>query len=244
MARTSSTIGSCHVMLGLQEFFRGTNNRGLIASRPAYVFNVTADGRVRNVGAVPGEEVVHSVYRRNRNVQGVDHGIGRQRPRRDEGLGEHGGVLVECEKRHVLQSGDTACCRFRITGLCLLDDRRGNKQVETCSPSLPPLLRNLLVCRGDEVTTWPCGEIADDSRFEVSFWFHGWTLSNLGLGVKIVPHVGWPNFQLYGVGRVAPSRRALCSFRNRVHLGSIFDGSGRVIPRWRGIFWGLPHTTA
>jgi len=55
MARTSSTIGSCHVMLGLQEFFRGTNDRGLIASRPAHVFNVTADGRVCDVRAVPGE---------------------------------------------------------------------------------------------------------------------------------------------------------------------------------------------
>ena len=56
-------------------------------------------------------------------------------------------------------------------------------------------LGNLLVCRRDEVTTWPCGKIADGRRFEVGFGFHRWTLSNLGLGVKIIPHAEWPNFQ-------------------------------------------------
>jgi hypothetical protein len=140
-------------------------------------------GSVRDMGAVPGAQVVHPVHRRDRNVQGVDHGIGRQRPRRDEGLGESGGLLVECEQRNVVQSGETACCGFRISGLCLLDDQWSNKQVEMRSPGLPPLLGNLLVCRRDEVTTWPCGKIADDRRFEISFRFHERTLSNLGLGV-------------------------------------------------------------
>jgi len=39
-----------------------------------------------------------------------------------------------------------------------------------------------------------------------------------------------PNLQLYGGRRVAPSRRALYRVRHRVHLGVMFDGSGRVIP--------------
>src|SRR5216683_257737 len=95
MARTSSTIGSCHVILSLQEFFGGTNDRRLIASCPAYVFNVAADGRICDMRAVPGEQIVHPVHRRNRNVQSVDHGVGRQRPRRDEGLGKPGGLLAE-----------------------------------------------------------------------------------------------------------------------------------------------------
>src|SRR5919109_261457 len=202
MARTSSTMGSCHLMLGLQEFFGSANHRGLIALRPAHVFNVAANGRVRDMGAVPGEQVVHPVHRSNRNVQGVDHGVDRQRPRRNEGLGESGGFLAESEQRNVMQRGETACCGFRIPGLCLLDDQWSNKQVEMRSPGLPPLLGNLLVCRRDEVTTWPCGKIADDRRFEISFWFHEWTLSKLGLGVKIIPHVGWPNscHRQYGKG--------------------------------------------
>src|SRR2546426_9005322 len=58
---------------------------------------------------------------------------------------------------------------------------------------LPPIVRHLLVGCRNQVTTWPCGKIADDRRFEIGFWFHGWTLSNLGLGVKIVPHAEWPN---------------------------------------------------
>jgi hypothetical protein len=45
--------------------------------------------------------------------------------------------------------------------------------------------------RGNEVTAGPCREIADDCCFEVDFWFHEWTLSNLGLGVKIVLHARW-----------------------------------------------------
>src|SRR5438876_5546698 len=57
----------------------------------------------------------------------------------------------------------------------------------------PPSVRHLLVGCRNQVTTWPCGKIADDRRFEIGFWFHGWTLSNLGLGVKIVPHAEWPN---------------------------------------------------
>jgi hypothetical protein len=54
-------------------------------------------------------------------------------------------------------------------------------------------VRHLLVGCRNQVTTWPCGKIADDRRFEIGFWFHGWTLSNLGLGVKIGPHAKWPN---------------------------------------------------
>jgi hypothetical protein len=61
-------------MLGLQKFFGGTNDRGLIASCPAYVFNVATDGRVRDVCTVLGEQIVHPVHRRNRNVQGVYNG--------------------------------------------------------------------------------------------------------------------------------------------------------------------------
>src|SRR5262245_43555811 len=130
MARTSSTMGSCHVMLSLQEFFQSTNHWGLIAMRPAHVFNSAADGRVSDMGAVPSEQVVHPVHRRNRNVQGIDHGVGRQRPWRDEGLRESGGLLAEGEQRNVVQSCETACGGFRIPGLCLLDDWWGNKQVE------------------------------------------------------------------------------------------------------------------
>src|ERR1041385_7851116 len=58
---------------------------------------------------------------------------------------------------------------------------------------LPPIVRHLLVGCGNQVTTGPCGKIADDRRFEIGFWFHRWTLSNLGWDVKIVPHAEWPN---------------------------------------------------
>jgi hypothetical protein len=51
----------------------------------------------------------------------------------------------------------------------------------------------MLMGRGDKITAWPGGEIADNRCFEVDLWFHKWTLSNLRLGVKIVPHVEWPN---------------------------------------------------
>jgi hypothetical protein len=80
--------------------------------------------------------------------------------------------------------------------LSFLHDRGGHKQVKACPLCVPPLLSNLLVSRGDEVTTWPCREITDDRCFKVDFWFHGWTLSNLGLGVKIVPHARWAERQV------------------------------------------------
>src|SRR4030095_4324432 len=107
MARTSSTIGSCHDILGLREFFGSTNNRGLIASRPAYVFNVAPNGRVGKVRTVPGEQVLHPVHGRNRNMQGVDYGVGRQRPRCDEGLGEPGSLLAQSQERNALEGGET-----------------------------------------------------------------------------------------------------------------------------------------
>ena len=97
-------------MLGLQELFRGTNHRGLIALRPAHVFNVAPDGRVGNVRTVPRQQVVHPVYRRNRNMQRIDHGVGRQRSWRDEGLGKSGGLLAEGEQRNAVQGGETSCC--------------------------------------------------------------------------------------------------------------------------------------
>ncbi len=90
-----------------------------------------------------------------------------------------------------MQGGDTSGCHFRVACLGFLHDRRGNKQVKARPLCVPLLLGNLLVSRGDEVTSWPCGEIGDDSRFEVDFGFHRWTLSNPGLGVKVLPHARW-----------------------------------------------------
>src|SRR5258705_11780080 len=113
------------------------------------------------------------VHRRNRNVQGIYHGVGRQRPRRDEGLGESGSLLAQGQERNVLQRGDTARCRFSITGLCLLDDWRGNKKGENRPPGFPPPLGKLLVCPGGEITTWAgCGK-ARKRRFQVAFGFIG-----------------------------------------------------------------------
>ena len=123
-------------------------------------------------------------------MQGVDYGVGRQRPRCDEGLGEPGSLLAQSQERNALEGGETSCGRVRIASLGFLHDGWGSKQVKACALCVPPLLGNLLVCRGDEVTTGPCSEITDNGGFKVDFWLHGWTLSNLGLGVKIFPYTG------------------------------------------------------
>jgi hypothetical protein len=38
-----------------------------------------------------------------------------------------------------------------------LNDKLRDKQIEICSPILPPLLRDLLVCSSDQVSAWPPG---------------------------------------------------------------------------------------
>ena len=204
MARTSSTIGSCHVMLGLQEFFRGTNDRGLIALRPAYVFNVATDGRVGNVRAVPGQQVcipftaAIAICKASTTAL-VGRGPGAMKAWASpaaSSLRVSSGMPCRAAIRRAAASGSPAW------------DRRGNKQVETCPLCLPPLRGNLLVGRGDQVTIWPCGEIADDSCFEVDFGVHGWTLYNLGLGVKVFPHARWAE-RLAAQRRGRPHRRSL-----------------------------------
>ena len=115
---------------------------------------------------------------------------------RNEGLGKSRSLLAEGEQWNAGQGGgETSCCRLWVASLGFLHDGRGNKQVKACPLCVPPLLGNLLVCRSDEVTTWPCGEITDDGCFKVDFWLHGWTLYNLGLGVKILPHARWAERQ-------------------------------------------------
>jgi hypothetical protein len=137
------------------------------------------------VRTVPGEQVLHPIHGRNRNMQGIDYGVSRQRPRHDEGLGEPDGLLAQGQNRNALEGGETSCGRVRIARLGFLHDGRGHKQVKACALGMPPLLGNLLVGCGDEVTTGPCGEITDNGGFEVDFWLHQWTLYNLRLGVKI-----------------------------------------------------------
>src|SRR5215470_495686 len=110
-----------------------------------------------------------------------------------QGLGKCGGLLAEGEQRNAVQGGETSCCRLGVACLGFLHNWRGHKQIKAGPLCVPPLLSNVLMGRGDEVTTRPCREIADDRCFKVDFWFHGWTLANLGLGVKIVPHAEWPN---------------------------------------------------
>ena len=123
-------------MLGLQEFFRSTQHGGLIAVRPAHVFNVTPDGRVGNVCAVPRQEVVDPVHRSNRNMQRVDHGSGRQRPRGDEGLCKSSGLLAEGEQWNALQGGETSRCLLWVACLSFLHDRRGtNRSKRVCCVS-------------------------------------------------------------------------------------------------------------
>ena len=41
-------------------------------------FNSTPDRRIRYVLAVPGDKEVHAVHRRQRDVQGVGSGVGRE----------------------------------------------------------------------------------------------------------------------------------------------------------------------
>ena len=127
-------------------------------------------------------------------MQSVYYGVGRQRPRRDECLGEPGGLLAQGQERNAAVK-EAAMTRLRpvlmttlVASLGFLHDGRGHKQVKACPLCVPPLLGNLLVCRRDEVTTWPRGEITDNGGFEVDFWLHGWTLYNLRLGVKALPH--------------------------------------------------------
>src|SRR5712691_2386319 len=62
------------------------------------------------------------------------------------------------------------CVRVAVGNF--LQDHRRNKGITLRQGMLPPLMRDLLVGRDEQITAWPGCPVADDACFNVYRWFH------------------------------------------------------------------------
>ncbi len=123
--------------------------------------------RVRDVGAVPGEKVVHSMDGGDCDVKGVRQRLERQEVLGDDLQPEPLGRVRQLEDGNVDQEGHAPRNRFGIASTRLLDDERRHEQLEVTLPGPPPVFRDLLMPGHDQIPRRARGEVADDGRLKV-----------------------------------------------------------------------------
>lgn len=135
---------------------------------------------VRDVGAVPGQEVVHSMDGGDGYMKGVRQRLERQKVLGDDLQAESLGRVGQLENGNIDKKGHAPRNRFGVAPTGLLDDERRDEQLEVALPGPPPVFRDLLMPGHDEVPRRTRGEVADDGRLEVNAGGHAAMLAPPG----------------------------------------------------------------
>src|SRR5947208_16564494 len=82
-----------------------------------------------------------------------------------------------CQHRQGGDQRQATASNFVISDLYLTKDKFGNKRVVILTLRLPPLARELLIRKRNQVTASPANGVADQARFEIDTWRHYSALS-------------------------------------------------------------------
>jgi len=112
------------ISLTYHEFFRRRNIRGLETGGTADIVDPGKNDCIRKMSAIPREQVINSIHRRDRNVQRISVGL-----RRQSGFAKKTGSELACGLSHVREPqlfDDThSCLGIRgVTAKSLIDDDR------------------------------------------------------------------------------------------------------------------------
>ena len=140
--------------LSLHKFLWGANRGGIESQGPADRFNPVPQGGIGNVSAIPGNKVVHTVDRRNRDVQGIHvRVLGKGNPF-DEIVGEAFRFLGHVQFGDPGKDVEPLLGRFRIAGGALLSNGLGNVRIELRQVLGPPIVGELLIRSRQQVAAW------------------------------------------------------------------------------------------
>lgn len=132
-----------------------------------HVLDLAAQCGVRQVLAVPRQQIVHAVRCCDGNLDRVGNRSFEQRQFFDQLLGQRCNIGSQGQQRNALDFIKPLACRSFIPAAGFLDNRLRDKEVEKGASYLPPVLRDLLIRSEDQVAAWTSRQIADDCGFEM-----------------------------------------------------------------------------
>jgi hypothetical protein len=172
MERTSSTIGSFHINLLLKQPFRSANHRAFVAGRITYLTDLVGYHGISQVGTIPRHQKIHCVYCCYRNMCGVRRCSGRNNGTSDKQFSQRCHVIRNLQFGDAVKQSKTFFRCLTISTSCLVDHQSRNEEIEPVSTFKPPLSRDLLVRRDDQIPGGSCGQVAGNRRFYVNLRLH------------------------------------------------------------------------
>jgi hypothetical protein len=118
------------------------------------------------VGAIPGQQEVHSVNGRSSDVKGVHESLAWERPIVHEPGSQVPDFTGDGQYRDARERRQPTFGSQRISVARFSEDRLGNVEVVSSS-GCPPCVRDLLVRGYDNVSTWERRQVTDDARLDI-----------------------------------------------------------------------------
>jgi hypothetical protein len=159
-------------MLSLQKFLRGTNDGRFIALGTTNRLDPVTQGGIGDMRAIPCDQVIHTMDRGHSDMQGVYLGIWGQWYMREQGLSQMLDSVGDVQLGEVCQHGQASCGSLWITGAGFLNNKLRDVEIKIPTMVMPPIVRHLLVGCRDQITAWPCSEVAGNRGFKISLGLH------------------------------------------------------------------------
>ena len=106
------------------------------------------------------------------HVKRIDAGLHGQTTPGDQIASEQDGFFRYVEERDVMERLEALRGGLRVTRGNFVDHELRNEALEAVTRG-PPLARDLLVCRANEIAGWPGRQVADDARLDIDLGEHG-----------------------------------------------------------------------
>src|SRR3954468_9997089 len=112
--------------------------------------------------AVPGQQVIHAMNDRGRDVYRVNRGLSWHGSDTNQLLGKVGDLLCDVKQRELLQDLQPKTDHRFIPASRFIDHRLRGEEFEGLSSVVPPLLRDLLVSSGDQIPAQSSRQVTDN----------------------------------------------------------------------------------
>lgn len=162
----------------VHELLRSINQGWLETVTSANRVNTWNGDRIRDVRAVPGEQVVEAVYRGRGDVQRIFVRFSRNACSHDQSSGKIKSFARNLCEAQFLRDGNTCSRQTGITTLRFAQHDRRDVKLEVLTTRLPPFVREFLIRRHARILAWSRDQVADDARFDVHRGRHERTLTD------------------------------------------------------------------
>lgn len=152
--------------------FRCANNRNRNAQPRENGMDPRKDLGIRDVLAVPRQEILYAMVGHRRDVQCIDLSLRRQNSGRHDLTGDPRNLGIVRQKRNAIQCAQAVARERRISRGCLVNHVLGDNQLVVLSIMIPPAVSEQLSRSSDELGAGSLPQVADDRRLDVDGVHH------------------------------------------------------------------------